>query len=281
MTLLILNGISSGVYAMELGGFDVSAGADEIDDWADWDNDETGGASEEWNDGGGSGESDDTYENSISAGGRTSTAQETESWQEIPFGSENTGNAGSDITAEQSDLQSSNPEVPMDTGNPASGSYDGSGQRYTENMERKNDVETVWELTDTPLPTPSPTITPTATPTPVLTEVPESEVSKVTEFHEEYRIPPAECLKKMKLFYWNKTVRGGKRLEIEVSHRVVAVVSFRINDQEESWAMDSGRICTGGLDETVEYNVELVMMVPTDLTWTETQKNVILSCNVF
>ena len=35
--LLVLNSISSGVYAMELGGFDVMTGVDDVDDWSDWD----------------------------------------------------------------------------------------------------------------------------------------------------------------------------------------------------------------------------------------------------
>ena len=33
--LLVLNGISAGVYAMELGGFDVTTGVDDVDDWRD------------------------------------------------------------------------------------------------------------------------------------------------------------------------------------------------------------------------------------------------------
>lgn len=40
--LLVLNSISSGVYAMELGGFDVMTGVDDVDDWSDWDEAETG-----------------------------------------------------------------------------------------------------------------------------------------------------------------------------------------------------------------------------------------------
>ena len=47
---------------------------------------------------------------------------------------------------------------------------------------------------------------------------------------QEYRIPPAECLKKMKLFYWKETVRGREKMEIKLNHRVVAaVISLRIN----------------------------------------------------
>ena len=44
--LLVLNGISAGVYAMELGGFDVTTGVDDVNDWADWDEDGTDGVSE-------------------------------------------------------------------------------------------------------------------------------------------------------------------------------------------------------------------------------------------
>ena len=44
--LLVLNSISSGVYAMELGGFDVTTGVDDVDDWSDWDEAETGSVAE-------------------------------------------------------------------------------------------------------------------------------------------------------------------------------------------------------------------------------------------
>ena len=128
---------------------------------------------------------------------------------------------------------------------------------------------------------PSPTITPTAIPSPVSTEVPESEVDKVTEFHEEYRIPPAECLKKMKLFYWKETVRGREKMEIKLNHRVVAaVISLRINGQEISRTTYSGNICIVQLQEDNENLIELAAMVPSDLSWTEIKKNAILSYNV-
>ena len=44
--LLVLNSIISSVYAMELGGFDVSTGVDDVDDWADWAEDWADGVSE-------------------------------------------------------------------------------------------------------------------------------------------------------------------------------------------------------------------------------------------
>ena len=56
-----------------------------------------------------------------------------------------------------------------------------------------------WIPTVTPTPTSVPA--PTATSIPVFTEVPKEEVETVTEYKEEYRLPPAECLRKMKLYF--------------------------------------------------------------------------------
>lgn len=59
--LLVLNSISSGVYAMELGGFDVTTGVDDVDDWSDWDEDGTDGVSENESAGSVDSVSGDTY----------------------------------------------------------------------------------------------------------------------------------------------------------------------------------------------------------------------------
>ena len=279
--LLTLNSVSSGVHAMELGGFDVATGVDDVDDWADWDEDGTDGASENEASSDVDSGNGDTYGETENTGWEGSSAWESESWQEESAGMEDRTNSGSVGVANQADAGSSVRSDQIQAGSPESMDTDGYGQAYTGSTEIDN-MAVAESPTYTPVPTPSPTITPTVTPTPVLTEVPESEVDKVTEFHEEYRIPPAECLKKMKLFYWKETVRGGERMKIKLNHRVAAaIVSLRINGQEISWTTDSGNICIDQLQEDEENQIELTAMVPADLSWTEIKKNAILSYNVF
>ena len=213
-------------------------------------------------------------------GWEESSEWETESRQEEPTGTENRANAANTEVMNQADTGGSVRNDQIQAGSLDSMDTDGYGQTDTISAEINN--QAVAEVpTDTPFPMPSPTITPTAIPTPVPTEVPESEVDKVTEFHEEYRISPAECLKKMKLFYWKETVRGREKMEIKLNHRVVAaVISLRINGQEISRTTDSGNICIVQLQEDNENLIELAAMVPSDLSWTEIKKNAILSYNV-
>ena len=278
--LLVLNSISSGVYAMELGGFDVMTGVDDVDDWSDWDEDGTDGGTEDQSSGNVDSESGDTYGETENTGWEGSSDRETESRQEEPAGTENRANAANTEVMNQADTGGSVRTDQIQAGSLDSMDTDGYGQTDTVSAEINN--QAVAEVpTDTPFPVPSPTITPTAIPTPVPTEVPESEVDKVTEFHEEYRIPPAECLTKMKLFYWTETVRGREKMEIKLNHRVVAaVISLRINGQEISRTTYSGNICIVQLQEDHENLIELAAMVPSDLSWTEIKKNAILSYNV-
>ena len=279
--LLVLNGISAGVYAMELGGFDVTTGVDDVNDWADWDEDGTDGVSENESAGSVDSVSGDTYGETENTVWEESSDRETESRQEEPAGTENRANAGNTEVMNQADTGGGVKTDQIQAGNLDSMNTDGYRQTYTGSAEINN--QEITEVpTDTPVPMPSPTITPTAIPSPEPTEVPESEVDKVTEFHEEYRIPPAECLKKMKLFYWKETVRGREKMEIKLNHRVVAAVaSLRINGQEISWTTDWGNICIDQLQEDKENQIELTAMVPADLSWTEIKKNAILSYNVF
>lgn len=279
--LLVLNSISSGVYAMELGGFDVMTGVDDVDDWSDWDEDGTDGGTEDESSGNVDSESGDTYGETETTGWEGSFDRETETRQEEPAGTENRANAANTEVMNQADTGGGVRTDQIQAGSLDSMDTDGYGQTDTISAEINN--QAVAEVpTDTPFPMPSPTITPTAIPTPVPTEVPESEVDKVTEFHEEYRIPPAECLTKMKLFYWTETLRGREKMEIKLNHRVVAaVISFRINGQEVSRTTDSGNICIVQLQEDNENLIELAAMVPSDLSWTEIKKDAILSYNVF
>ena len=255
-------------------------GVDDVDDWSDWDEDGTDGGIEDESSGNVDSESGDTYGETETTGWEGSFDRETESRQEEPAGTENRANAANTEVMNQADTGGGVRTDQIQAGSLDSMDTDGYGQTDTISAEINN--QAVAEVpTDTPFPMPSPTITPTAIPTPVPTEVPESEVDKVTEFHEEYRIPPAECLKKMKLFYWKETVRGREKMEIKLNHRVVAaVISLRINGQEISRTTDSGNICIVQLQEDNENLIELAAMVPSDLSWTEIKKNAILSYNV-
>ena len=256
-------------------------GVDDVDDWSDWDEAETGSVAESGTSSGRDSGSGDTYGETGDTGWEESSEWETESRQEEPTGTENRANAANTEVMNQADTGGSVRKDQIQAGCLDSMDTDGYGQTDTISAEINN--QAVAEVpTDTPFPMPSPTITPTAIPTPVPTEVPESEVNKVTEFHEEYRISPAECLKKMKLFYWKETVRGREKMEIKLNHRVVAaVISFRINGQEVSRTTDSGNICIVQLQEDNENLIELAAMVPSDLSWTEIKKDAILSYNVF
>lgn len=256
-------------------------GVDDVDDWSDWDEDGTDGGTEDESSGNVDSESGDTYGEIENTGWEGSSDRETESRQEEPAGTENRANASNTEVMNQADTGGGVRTDQIQAGSLDSMDTDGYGQTDTVSAEINN--QAVAEVpTDTPFPVPSPTITPTAIPTPVPTEVPESEVDKVTEFHEEYRISPAECLTKMKLFYWTETVRGREKMEIKLNHRVVAaVISFRINGQEVSRTTDSGNICIVQLQEDNENLIELAAMVPSDLSWTEIKKDAILSYNVF
>lgn len=279
--LLIFSCISPGVYAMELGGFDVETGVDDGADWSDWDEDEAGSVVENGTSGGMDSGTENTYEETDNTAWEESSGWESESWQDKESGVKNRTNTGNTGTLGQKDAGSSVWTGQMRAGNNDSMEAGGYGQTYTESTERAV-LNTAKAPTDTPVPVPSPTIKPTATPTPAFTEVPESEADKVTEFHEEYRIPPAKCMTKMKLVYWKEKVREGEKMEIRLDHRVVAaVVSLRINGQEISWTTEAGYICIRGLTEREENQVELAIMVPMDLPWTKIKKNAILSYNVF
>ena len=153
-------------------------------------------------------------------------------------------------------------------------------QNETENTgteQTENESMDVTENTPTPEPTPEPT----PTPVPVFTEVPQTEVSKITEYNEEYRLPPTECLQKMRLFYSKIELGKGENTEICLNTNIVQmIISVRINGHEKTWRSENGVLKIEGLEE--EKNLlELAVMIPKDLTWTESEKNVILAYNIF
>lgn len=136
-----------------------------------------------------------------------------------------------------------------------------------------------WIPTVTPTPTPVPA--PTATSIPVFTEVPKEEVETVTEYKEEYRLPPAECLRKMKLLFLRQELGKGEYAEIRIKkNAVVEIASVRVNGQEKDWDTEGEIVRVHDLVNDINL-LEIAAMIPADFTWTGEKKNVILTYNVF
>ena len=133
----------------------------------------------------------------------------------------------------------------------------------------------------TVIPTPTPVPAPTATSIPVFTEVPKEEVETVTEYKEEYRLPPAECLRKMKLLFLRQELGKGEYAEIRIKkNTVVEIVSVRVNGQEKDWDTEGEIVRVHDLVNEINL-LEIAAMIPADFTWTGEKKNVILTYNVF
>ena len=272
------------VNASEFGGFDVSTGTGAFDtDWSDWDNEPAYEAPAKDN--------NDTEE--VCGNGQVSEENIADS-------------TTADIREDDSTMSGDwNEQTNAGTGEVGNSFYD---QRYMdESVSQSNDnrstnrnetlnndaaeaayseiPEPTLLPADTPTPVSTPTAEPTVTPAPAFTEVPREEVSTVTEYEEAYKLPPAECLKKMKLFYWNKELSGGKYAEIQINKEMVQqIISVRINGQEIDWQTKTKSGITTikvlGLSEKRNH-MELAVMVPADLAWTRNEKNVILTYNVF
>ena len=272
------------VNASEFGGFDVSTGTGAFDtDWSDWDNEPAYEAPAKDN--------NDTEE--VCGNGQVSEENIADS-------------TTADIREDDSTMSGDwNEQTNAGTGEVGNSFYD---QRYMdESVSQSNDnrstnrnetlnndaaeaayseiPEPTLLPADTPTPVSTPTAEPTVTPAPAFTEVPREEVSTVTEYEEAYKLPPAECLKKMKLFYWNKELSGGKYAEIQINKEMVQqIISVRINGQEIDWQTKTKSgittIKVPGLSEKRNH-MELAVMVPADLAWTRNKKNVILTYNVF
>ena len=151
-------------------------------------------------------------------------------------------------------------------------------------IESENTVVSLpAETSPTWIPTVTPTPIPALTPTsiPVFTEVPKEEVETVTEYKEEYRLPPAECLRKMKLLCLRQELGKGEYAEIRTKkNAVVEIVSVRVNGQEKDWDTEGEIVRVHDLVNDINL-LEIAVMIPADFTWTGEKKNVILTYNVF
>ncbi|MBU5479980.1 hypothetical protein [Blautia sp. MSJ-19] len=276
--LLLICEIRTSVYAMEFGGFDVSTGIGEAGgDWSDWDEEpsyEPSGQEQENSYNIMQQENDqDMQENvqepyqsgreSFSNSGGTENSQETASWNE---------DGETEITGSYSWID------PGEDRRQEKNKREYRKERELEIMEENPEV---LFPTLTPTPVPTPVAEPTVPPTPVFTEVPEQEEHTVTEYSEEYRLPPTECLHKRKLCYQKYEIGRGEMFELYFNEKKIPeVLSVRVNGQERAWSMEENRLKTEGLTEK-DNKLELLLVIPEDLTWTEIQKNVILSYKVF
>ena len=96
-----------------------------------------------------------------------------------------------------------------------------------------------------------------------------------------YRLPPAECLRKMKLLFLRQELGKGEYAEIRIKkNAVVEIVSVHVNGQEKDWDTEGEIVRVHDLVNDINL-LEIAAMIPADFTWTGEKKNVILTYNVF
>ena len=283
----LIYGNSLFVYASEFGGFDISTGTGEYEgDWSDWDDEPAYNAPEQDN--------SDSYTNEVRNDGQETAQNNTGSsvyTDDYAYNVTQNENGQGNSTTYEPDTSSAsgysedytawNQNESENTNNNRSSTVTGKGMNGGINSSAVTEISPTPIPTETPTPVPTPTIKPTFTPTPVFTEVPKEKVDTVTEYKEEYRLPPAECLQKMKLFYWRGELPEGKNVEVQLDFRVMPkVVSVRINRQEKPWKQNGQTVQVNGLSDE-KNKLEIAVMIPKDLTWTGDKKNVILTYNVF
>lgn len=282
--LLYISG--SFVYASEFGGFDVSTGTGEYDgDWSDWDDEPA--YSQEQNDG-------NSYTDEVQNDGQDTEQNNTGSsfyTDDYAYDVTQNGNGQGNSTTYEPDTSSTsgysddytaqNQNGSENTDNNRNSAVTGNGTNGEINSSVITEISPTPIPTDTPTPVPTPTAKPTFTPTPVFTEVPKEKVNTVTEYREEYRLPPAECLQKMELFYWRGELPKGEQVEVQLNSRIMQqIISVRINGQERKWKQAGQTVQINGFTDE-KNKLEIAVMIPRDLAWTGDKKNVILTYNVF
>ena len=279
LLIMAMYGSCSAAYAAEFGGFDVSTGTGEYEgigeEWEDEpvyntpeQNDSNPYADEARNDG---------QESEQNTSGTVSSYNEE--YEQVPV--QNWNARESSTTTEKA--RSSETEY---TERYRGGNENVSSSIMDEDriIESENTVVSLpAETSPTWIPTVTPTPIPAPTPTsiPVFTEVPKEEVETVTEYKEEYRLPPAECLRKMKLLCLRRELEKGEYAEIRIKkNAVVEIVSVRVNGQEKDWDTEGEIVRVHDLVNDINL-LEIAVMIPADFTWTGEKKNVILTYNVF
>ena len=281
LLIMAVYGSCSAAYAAEFGGFEVSTGTGEYE-----------GTGEEWE--------DEPVCNTPEQNDSNTYVDEARN-----DGQESEQNTSGTVSSyneeyEQVPVQNWNVRESSTTTEKARSSVTEYTERYREENENKSnsimdedriiksestvvsipaETSPTWIPTVTPTPTPVPA--PTATSIPVFTEVPKEEVETVTEYKEEYRLPPAECLRKMKLLCLRQELGKGEYAEIRIKkNTVVEIVSVRVNGQEKDWDTEGEIVRVHDLVNDINL-LEIAAMIPADFTWTGEKKNVILTYNVF
>ena len=203
LLIMAVYGSCSAAYAAEFGGFDVSTGTGEYEgtgeEWEDEpvyntpeQNDSNPYADEARNDG---------QESEQNTSGTVSSYNEE--YEQVPVQNWNARESSTTTEKARSSETEYTERYRGENENVSSSIMDEDRIIESENTVVSLPAETspTWIPTVTPTPIPAPT----PTSIPVFTEVPKEEVETVTEYKEEYRLPPAECLRKMKLLCFIRT----------------------------------------------------------------------------
>lgn len=281
LLIMAVYGSCSAAYAAEFGGFEVSTGTGEYEgngeEWEDEpvcntpeQNDSNTYVDEARNDG---------QESEQNTSGTVSSYNEE--YEQVPVQNWNARESSTTTEKARSSVTEYTERYRGENENKSSSIMDEDRIIKSENTVVSIPAETspTWIPTVTPTPTPVPA--PTATSIPVFTEVPKEEVETVTEYKEEYRLPPAECLRKMKLLCLRQELGKGEYAEIRIKkNAVVEIVSVRVNGQEKDWDTEGEIVRVHDLVNDINL-LEIAAMIPADFTWTGEKKNVILTYNVF
>lgn len=279
LLIMAVYGSCSAAYAAEFGGFDISTGTGEYEGTGEeWEgepiyntpeqNDSNPYADEARNDG---------QESEQNTSGTVSSYNEE--YEQVPVQNWNARESSTTTEKARSSETEYTERYRGENENVSSSIMDEDRIIESENTVVSLPAETspTWIPTVTPTPIPAPT----PTSIPVFTEVPKEEVETVTEYKEEYRLPPAECLRKMKLLCLRQELGKGEYAEIRTKkNAVVEIVSVRVNGQEKDWDTEGEIVRVHDLVNDINL-LEIAVMIPADFTWTGEKKNVILTYNVF
>ena len=281
LLIMAVYGSCSAAYAAEFGGFEVSTGTDEYEGTGEEWEDEPVCNTPEQND-------SNTYVDEARNDGQESeqntsgtVSSYNEEYEQVPVQNWNARESSTTTEKNRSSVTEYTERYRGENENVSSSIMDEDRIIKSESTVVSIPAETspTWILTVTPTPTPVPA--PTATSIPVFTEVPKEEVETVTEYKEEYRLPPAECLRKMKLLCLRQELGKGEYAEIRIKkNAVVEIVSVRVNGQEKDWDTEGEIVRVHDLVNEINL-LEIAAMIPADFTWTGEKKNVILTYNVF
>ena len=279
LLIMAMYGSCSAAYAAEFGGFDVSTGTGEYEGTGEVCEDEPVYITPEQNDS--NPYADEARNDGQGSEQNTSgtVSSYNEEYEQVPVQNWNARESSTTTEKARSSETEYTERYRRENENVSSSIMDEDRIIESENTVVSLPAETspTWIPTVTPTPIPAPT----PTSIPVFTEVPKEEVETVTEYKEEYRLPPAECLRKMKLLCLRQELGKGEYAEIRTKkNAVVEIVSVRVNGQEKDWDTEGEIVRVHDLVNDINL-LEIAVMIPADFTWTGEKKNVILTYNVF